>query len=88
MVHKLLYYDEHGSTLRGMTYAEGARTYWSTLKQLKFPIITIFSVVGFAFVANNSGMSITMAMAIAGTGVLFPFFLSNSRVVGRISHRG
>lgn len=60
--------------LVGMSYAEGARTYWSTLKQLKFPIITIVSVVGFAFVANNSGMSITMAVALAGTGVLFPFF--------------
>ncbi len=60
--------------LVGMTYAEGARTYWTTLKQLKFPIITIVSVVGFAFVANNSGMSITMAVALAGTGALFPFF--------------
>jgi len=60
--------------LVGMTYAEGIKTYWSTLKQLKFSIITIASVVGFAFVANNSGMSITMAMALAGTGVLFPFF--------------
>jgi lactate permease len=57
-----------------MTYAEGLRTYWSTLKQLKFSIITIISVVGFAFVANNSGMSITMAEALAATGILFPFF--------------
>ncbi|HTF18431.1 MAG TPA: lactate permease LctP family transporter [Chryseolinea sp.] len=60
--------------LLGMTYAEGARTYWSTLKQLKFSVITIAAVVGFAFVANNSGMSITMAVALAGTGVFFPFF--------------
>src|ERR1044071_7632065 len=35
---------------------------------------TIAAIVGFAFVANNSGMSITMAVALAGTGVLFPFF--------------
>ena len=60
--------------LLGMTYAEGGRTYWTTLKQLKFPVITIAMVVGFAFVANNSGMSITMAAGLAGTGVLFPFF--------------
>jgi lactate permease len=60
--------------LLGMTYAEGARIYWSTLKQLKFSILTIATVVGFAFVANNSGMSITMAVALAGTGALFPFF--------------
>jgi lactate permease len=60
--------------LLGLTYRQGASIYWSTLKQLKFPVITIASVVGFAFIANNSGMSITMAMALAGTGALFPFF--------------
>jgi lactate permease len=60
--------------LVGMSYREGIRTYLQTLKQLRFPIVTIASVVGFAFVANNSGMSITMAMALAGTGALFPFF--------------
>jgi lactate permease len=57
-----------------MKYSEGIRIYWSTLKQLMFPVITIASVVGFAFIANNSGMSITMALALASTGVLFPFF--------------
>ena len=60
--------------LIGMSYKKGAETYWATLHQLKFPIITIASVVGFAFVANNSGMSTTMAMALASTGGLFPFF--------------
>ena len=59
--------------LLGVTYKEGAKLYWITLKQLKFPIITIASVVGFAFVANYSGMSITMAVALASTGSLFPF---------------
>ena len=44
------------------------------MNQLKYPIITISSIVGFAFIANNSGMSITMAMVLAGTGSLFPFF--------------
>ena len=60
--------------LIGMSFKEGAKTYFATLKQLKFPIITIALVVGFAFIANNSGMSVTMAMALASTGVLFPFF--------------
>lgn len=60
--------------LIGMRFKEGIKTYLATLNQLKLPIITICSVVGFAFVANNSGMSITMAMALASTGVLFPFF--------------
>ena len=60
--------------LLGVTYRQGVELYWVTLKQLKFPIVTIASVVGFAFVANYSGMSITMAVALASTGVLFPFF--------------
>ncbi|MBA4054850.1 MAG: lactate permease [Marivirga sp.] len=60
--------------LIGMTYREGVKIYWNTLKQLRYPIITIASIVGFAFIANYSGMSITMAIALASTGILFPFF--------------
>lgn len=58
----------------GMSFKEGVKIYLSTLNQLKLSFITIGSVVGFAFVANNSGTSITIAMALASTGVLFPFF--------------
>ncbi|MEP7322812.1 MAG: lactate permease LctP family transporter [Saprospiraceae bacterium] len=60
--------------LLGLTFKQGIETFIATLKQLKFPVITIASVVGFAFIANYSGMSITIAMALASTGVLFPFF--------------
>jgi lactate permease len=60
--------------LVGLTFKEGIKIYFETLKQLRFPALTIASVVGFAFIANNSGMSITMALALASTGVLFPFF--------------
>lgn len=60
--------------LVGMRYQQGAKIFVATLRQLRFPALTIASVVGFAFVVNNSGMSATMAMAIASTGVLFPFF--------------
>ncbi|WP_345271652.1 L-lactate permease, partial [Nibrella viscosa] len=60
--------------LVGLSFREGARIYLATVTQLRYPIITVASVVGFAFVANNSGMSITMALVLAGTGALFPFF--------------
>jgi lactate permease len=60
--------------LIGLSFKDGAKAYLATLDQLKFPIITIASVLGFAFVANNSSMSVTMALALASTGVLFPFF--------------
>jgi lactate permease len=58
----------------GMNFKSAAKVYLATWNQLKFPVITIASVVGFAFIVNNSGMSNTMAMALASTGVLFPFF--------------
>jgi lactate permease len=45
-----------------------------TFRQLKIPALTIASIMGFAYVVNNSGMSITMALALATTGALFPFF--------------
>jgi len=44
------------------------------LMQLRYPLLTLASVVGFAYVANNSGMLISMAMALASTGIFFPFF--------------
>jgi len=60
--------------LIGLSLKQGVKVFFSTLYQLRFPIITIASIVGFAFIANNSGMSITIAMALASTGILFPFF--------------
>lgn len=60
--------------LVGMSFKKGFEIFLATLKQLMFPIVTIASVVGFAFVTNYSGMSITMALALASTGFLFPFF--------------
>jgi lactate permease len=58
----------------GMTVRDALKIFFETLKQLKFTMITITSVLGFAYVANNSGMSNSMAMALTGTGFLFPFF--------------
>jgi lactate permease len=60
--------------LIGMNLKNGINTFFATLNQVKFPIITIASIVGFAFIENYSGMSISMAMALASTGILFPFF--------------
>ncbi|EFN6686344.1 L-lactate permease, partial [Escherichia coli] len=41
---------------------------------LKWPILSIGMVLAFAFVTNYSGMSTTLALVLAGTGVMFPFF--------------
>ena len=45
-----------------------------TLKTLKWPIVTIATILGFAYIMNFSGMAITLGYAVATTGVAFPFF--------------
>src|SRR5258708_6689303 len=60
--------------LIGLRLSEGIRIFVSTLKQLKIPIVTIASVLAFAYIVNDSGITNTIAEALAGTGVLFPFF--------------
>ncbi|ACX51712.1 L-lactate transport [Ammonifex degensii KC4] len=44
-----------------------------TLKDLRFALLTIAAVLGFAFVANWSGMTPTLGKAFTVTGVVFPF---------------
>jgi L-lactate permease len=49
-------------------------TLGEVLWELRKPILTIGMVVAFAFVANFSGLSTTLALLLAGTGKAFPFF--------------
>jgi lactate permease len=55
------------------------KTYVDTLKQLKLAMLTIASMLGLAYLMNYSGMTSTLGLALATTGVAFPFF---SAVVG------
>ncbi|CAG9230656.1 glycolate/lactate:H(+) symporter GlcA [Paraburkholderia tropica] len=48
--------------------------FFETLGELRRPVLSIGLVLAFAFVANYSGMSSTLALALAGTGAAFPFF--------------
>jgi lactate permease len=45
-----------------------------TIRQLTFPIITIATILGFAYLFNNAGLSLTLAHILTATGTLFPFF--------------
>jgi len=60
--------------LIGLSYKQGLKVFIETLKQLKFPVVTVASVLAFAYIVNDSGITITLANAVASTGVLFPFF--------------
>ncbi|PFB22117.1 L-lactate permease [Bacillus cereus] len=57
-----------------MNVKDAVVTFKETLSELKMPILSIGFVLGFAFIANYSGLSSTLALALAGTGGLFPFF--------------
>ncbi|MGE5517482.1 MAG: L-lactate permease [Bacteroidota bacterium] len=54
--------------------AQGLKIFVETVLELKRPIYTIGTVLAFAFVANYSGLSSTLALLLAGTGAAFPFF--------------
>lgn len=44
------------------------------LKQMAFSLLTIAAVLGLAYVMNYSGAVVTLGVAFAATGALFPFF--------------
>ncbi|MDR3543791.1 MAG: lactate permease LctP family transporter [Desulfosporosinus sp.] len=54
--------------------SRGLKVFGATFKQLIYPIITVSCVLGFAFIANYSGLSFTLALLLAKTGQAFPFF--------------
>ncbi|MFC0180368.1 lactate permease LctP family transporter [Thorsellia kenyensis] len=53
---------------------DAIKAYIDTLKELQFAVLSIGMVLGFAFVMNYSGMSGTLALILASTGIFFPFF--------------
>ncbi|AIJ45212.1 L-lactate permease [Comamonas testosteroni TK102] len=54
--------------------AVAVRTLGETFRELALPIYSIGMVLAFAFIANYSGLSTTLAMALAHTGKAFAFF--------------
>ncbi|MCC8424670.1 L-lactate permease [Mucilaginibacter sp. UR6-11] len=58
----------------GLTFSRGLKVFGETMNQLKLPIVTIMSVLSFAYMVNDSGITTTIALLLANTGPLFPFF--------------
>lgn len=57
-----------------MKPGEAIKTLGETFKELALPIYSIGMVLAFAFIANYSGLSTTLAIALAHTGKAFVFF--------------
>lgn len=61
--------------------SEAVVVFGDTLNEMKYPILTIGLVLSFAFISNYSGISATLALALANTGHAFTFF---SPIIGWI----
>ena len=57
-----------------MKASDAVSAFAGTVVELIRPIYTIGMVLAFAFIANYSGLSATLALLLAGTGVAFAFF--------------
>ncbi len=53
---------------------QAAVIFTGTCRQLFLSMVTIASVLALAFLMNYSGATVTLGLAFAATGVLFPFF--------------
>ncbi len=58
----------------GASLQTAAQVAASTVKTLRWAVVTISTVLGFAYIWNFSGMAISLSLAFAATGKLFPFF--------------
>jgi lactate permease len=57
-------------------------TFGRTLRQLRWPIVTIAFILSISTVMNYSGMTGSLALALAATGALFPFFSAFIGMIG------
>ncbi|MEK5231682.1 L-lactate permease [Lysinibacillus sp. FSL K6-0232] len=57
-----------------ISWRDWSKTFVETVNEIKFPLLTICCVVGYAYVTNTAGMMTTLALVLAKTGALFPFF--------------
>lgn len=57
-----------------VSVADYFRLLGRVLHQLSFSLLTIAAVLGLAYLMNYSGATVTLGLAFAATGVLFPYF--------------
>lgn len=56
-----------------MNFKDYIKVFIDTVKNLKYALLTICCVLGFAYIANWSGMTHALGQALTITGVMFPF---------------
>ncbi len=60
--------------LAGLSFKKTIQVFCQSLWRLRWSLLAIMAMLGLGFVTRYCGMDATMGMAMAHTGVLFPFF--------------
>ncbi len=60
--------------LMGLSFRRTAQVFFQSLWRLRLSLVAIMAMLGLGYVTRYCGMDATMGMAMAHTGVLFPFF--------------
>ena len=60
--------------IMGFSFREMLRTYGETLVRVRFSLITIAAMLALGYVTKYSGTDATLGLALAKTGVFYPFF--------------
>lgn len=60
--------------IMGFSLREMIVIYWQTLVKVRFSLITIAAMLALGYVTKYSGTDATLGLALAKTGVLYPFF--------------
>ena len=60
--------------LAGLSLKRTLLVFLGTLERLKLSLVAIMAMLGIGYITRYCGMDATMGMAMAHTGVLFPFF--------------
>ncbi len=58
----------------GFSFRQMLRIYLQTLWRVRFSLITIVAMLGLGYVTRYSGSDATLGLALAKTGVFYPFF--------------
>jgi lactate permease len=58
----------------GYRVPELFKVYWSTLKILKYSLLTIAAMLALGYLTRYSGLDSTLGLAFSHTGVFYPFF--------------
>ncbi len=53
---------------------QAMRTFVDSAIAMRWPVVSISAIIGFAYIMNFSGMASTLGAAFATTGTMFPFF--------------